>query len=112
MTYEQLIGFLETRIGYTLTQGKEISGAIDQALAKEFPDPLAAEILLALYRGNQCQSPSDGVDRARSFEGLAQLRLRSQADDADPQLFRRVLKLSQELDNAFDQESIRQRSSQ
>ncbi len=112
MTYEELIVFLDTHIGYSLTHGKEVSGAIDLAISGEFPDPLAAEILLALYRGNQCQSPTGGVDRTRSFEGLASLRLRSQADDADPQLFRSVLKLSQELDKAFDQESIRNRSSQ
>lgn len=109
MTYEELVVFLEQHLGYPFLGESSPAAALQAAQDNALEDPLTAEILKAIYQGNQCQSVSDPVDRAHSFDGLARLRLRAQADDADPVMFRKVLKLSQELDNAFDQELIRQR---
>ncbi len=109
MTYAELIHFLESHADISFGKNQDLASAIAAAKAGQ-GDPLTNEILLRLYEANSCDSPEALVDRAKSFEGLAPLRLRSQADDADPQLFRKVLKLSQELDKAFDQESIRARN--
>jgi len=112
MTYAELIQFLDTNLGYTLTAGQDLEGLLAAARAGALEDPLAQEILLAIYSGNACDGIEAPVDRARSFDGLAALRLRSQADDADPTLFRKVLKLSETLDRAFDEEVIRQKAAQ
>ncbi len=109
MTYQELVVFLNQHLGYPLLGEHSPEAALQAAQAGSLEDPLIAEVLTSLYQGNQCQTITDSVDRAHSFDGLARLRLRAQADDADPVIFRKVLKLSQELDNAFDQELIRQR---
>ena len=109
MTYQQLIEFLDRHLGYPFLPDMGPDAALRAAQQGGLDDALTTEVLTALYQGNQCKSVDDPVDRARSFDGLAHLRLRSQADDTDPAVFRKVLKLSQELDNAFDQELIRQR---
>ncbi|MBU2738325.1 hypothetical protein [Acidithiobacillus concretivorus] len=109
MTYQELVEFLNHHLGYPLLGDLSPAEALASAQNNTLEDPLTAEVLIAIYQGNQCQALSDPVDRAHSFDGLARLRLRAQADDADPFIFRKVLKLSQELDNAFDQELIRQR---
>lgn len=112
MTYAELIQFLDSHLGYSLTAGQDVEAALAAAQAGTMTDPLAQEILVAIYSGNGCDSIDATVDRARSFDGLAALRLRSQADDSDPVLFRKVLKLSETLDRAFDEEIIRQKAAQ
>ncbi|MGK9451602.1 hypothetical protein ACSSZE_10155 [Acidithiobacillus caldus] len=112
MTYAELIQFLDTHLGYTLTSGRDLEALLAEAKAGKMEDPLAQEILVAIYSGNACDGIAAPVDRARSFDGLAALRLRSQADDSDPALFRKVLKLSETLDRAFDEEVIRQKAAQ
>lgn len=109
MTYQELVTFLNQHLGYPFLGEHNPETALKAAQDDTLGDPLNAEVLLSLYQGNQCQALTDNVDRAHSFDGLARLRLRAQADDADPIIFRKVLKLSQELDNAFDQELIQQR---
>ncbi|MEY2333054.1 hypothetical protein GL267_010605 [Acidithiobacillus ferrianus] len=109
MTYQELLRFLDQRLGYPLLQDMTPDAALHAARQGTLSDALTTEILLDIYQANQCTTVSDPVDRARCFDGLARLRLRSQAEDADPALFRKVLKLSQELDNAFDQELLHQR---
>ena len=110
MTYQELVEFLNQHLGYPFLQDMAPDAALSAAQQGNLSDALTTEVLTALYQGNQCNTANDPVDRAHSFDGLARLRLRSQADDADPTIFRKVLKLSQELDNAFDQELIRQRN--
>ena len=110
MTYQELIEFLNQHLGYPFLQDMAPDAALSAAQQGKLNDALTAEVLTALYLGNQCNAANAPVDRAHSFDGLADLRLRSQADDSDPTIFRKVLKLSQELDNAFDQELIRQRN--
>ncbi len=110
MTYQELVQFLNQHLGYPFLEDMTPEAALRAAQEDKLDDALTAEVLNSLYQGNQCQSANDPVDRAHSFDGLAHLRLRTQADDADPLLFRKVLKLSQELDNAFDQELICQRN--
>ncbi len=110
MTYQELIEFLNQHLGYPFLQDMAPDAALRAAQQGKLNDALTAEVLTALYLGNQCNAANALVDRAHSFDGLARLRLRSQADDSDPTIFRKVLKLSQEIDNAFDQELIRQRN--
>ena len=110
MTYQELIEFLNQHWGYPFLQDMAPDAALRAAQQGRLNDALTSEVLTALYLGNQCNAASAPVDRAHSFDGLARLRLRSQADDSDPTIFRKVLKLSQEIDHAFDQELIRQRN--
>ncbi|MHB1532785.1 hypothetical protein [Acidithiobacillus sp.] len=109
MTYTELLDFLDHHLNYPFLDGHASATVLAAAQAGQVADPLTQEVVLELFRANACATVSDPVERAASFNGLASLRLRSQADDSDPHLFRKVLKLSQELDNAFDQELIRQR---
>ncbi|WP_437557504.1 hypothetical protein [Acidithiobacillus sulfuriphilus] len=109
MTYTELLDFLDQHLNYPFLEGHNSATILAAAQSGQVEDPLTREVVLELFRANACTSVSDPVERATSFNGLASLRLRSQADDSDPHLFRKVLKLSQELDNAFDQELIRQR---
>ncbi|MCK9188613.1 hypothetical protein [Acidithiobacillus sp.] len=110
MTYQELIEFLDQHLGYPFLQDMAPDAALSAAQQGKLNDALTSEVLTALYLGNQCNAANAPVDRAHSFDGLARLRLRSQADDSDPTIFRKVLKLSQEIDHAFDQELIRQRN--
>ena len=111
MTYTDLIEFLESHMSFSLLHGEDVAGAVRAAEAGTLDDPLASEVLLRVYRSNDCSDANAEVTRADSFTGLAPLRLRSQADDADAQLFRQVLQLSQTLDRAFDEETLRQKHS-
>ncbi|MEY2341335.1 hypothetical protein AB4090_04405 [Acidithiobacillus sp. IBUN Pt1247-S3] len=111
MTYAELIEFLESHVNFSLLHGQDVASAVRAAEAGTLHDPLASEVLASTYKSNKCTSVASEVTRADSFSGLAQLRLRSQADDADPQLFRQVLQLSQNLDRAFDEDTLRQKKS-
>lgn len=109
MTYAELIEFLENHVNFSLLQGKDVAAALHAAESGALDDPIAREVLLSIYRSNDCSAVNAEVNRANSFSGLAPLRLRSQADDADAKLFRQVLQLSQTLDQAFDEETLRRK---
>jgi hypothetical protein len=109
MIYSELIQFLENHLTYSLLHGSDVASALQAAESGNNSDALASEVLLGIYRSNHCSGPESEVNRADSFSGLAPLRLRSQADDADANLFRQVLQLSENLDRAFDEESLRQK---
>ncbi|MBU2753413.1 hypothetical protein HFU84_01585 [Acidithiobacillus sp. CV18-2] len=109
MTYAELMEFLDSHVSFSLLHSQDVDSALSAAEAGTLEDPLASEVLTGIYRANACSAPDSEVTRADSFSGLAALRLRSQADDADAQLFRQVLQLSQTLDRAFDEETLRQK---
>ncbi|WP_308388117.1 hypothetical protein [Acidithiobacillus sp. AMEEHan] len=109
MTYAELMEFLDRHVSFPLLHGQDVGSALQAAKSGSLPDALATEILTGIYQANACNAPDSAVTRADSFSGLAALRLRSQADDADAQLFRQVLQLSQTLDRAFDEETLRQK---
>lgn len=110
MTFAELMGFLHTHLNYPwLTEHGDVTATWEAARAGTLSDPVVAEAMTLIYQGNGCTGIDSALERATTITALAPLRLKSQADDASPELFRKVLKLSQETDNAFDQELIGRR---
>lgn len=110
MTYSELLNYLQNNLDYAILPiDNDPAATLQAAQAGTLEDKVVEKALLDIYGGNHCSDVNSPVERAPTIESLAQLRLQSMRDDADPADFRKVLMLSQQIDKGFDHELIRQR---
>lgn len=110
MTYGELLRFLHQNLNYPiLLVNDDPAATLAAAQQGRLDDKVVERALTDIFKGNRCNDAQSPVERAQTISALAQLRLHSMRDDADPAEFRKVLMLSQQIDKAFDAEIINQK---
>lgn len=106
MTVTELVSYINDHAGDCLLD-KDVPHSFASARAGTHPDPLAAEIINRLADAAQ---PDGTIDRAAATTALGTLRLRFMRDDAPVEGFRLVERVVHEIDGAFNDEALRNRS--
>lgn len=102
MTFQELMEFLDQQSGFHFIQGKDLTATLEEAKNTGLPNPLLGKAILAIHQHAQCQSLDDPITRTDAFNAIGPLRLSTMADDAHPDDVKTILKLTYEIDKAFD----------
>lgn len=101
MTYAQLLETLQTRTGYTLLCGNADATLI-AATDGRHPDAFLGEVVSMIYVWCALSDIHAEVERAAVVNALGPLRRRYMADEGGAADFRRLSRIIEAIDAAFD----------
>jgi hypothetical protein len=106
MTLIDLLSYLGTQCKYPLLDGNP-DETLEKSLAGSHANPLAGEIIKALYEKPGLTGPLGEIDRASAVNALGPIRLVYMKDDAPAEGFRLVEDVVHKIDGAFNAEAQR-----
>ncbi len=110
MTLAELLNHIAENTDLPVLDG-DAAETLEKAKADAHREPVVAEIIRTLTEKNDCSTVECTLERAQVVTPLGPIRLKYMADDAPVEGFRMVENFIRAVDDAYNDEALRQRHS-